>query len=62
MKDLGSIDEHGQKSVGKVIKRTTKGFTIQADPGFLQQTFQRDRAGTGSLISDTWNGCDEAHC
>ena len=53
MKDLGSIDEHGKEHLGKVIKRTTKGFTIQADPEFYDR---------GSFVSHTWNECDEAHC
>ena len=34
MKDLGSIDKHCKKYLGKIIKSTEKGFTIQADPEF----------------------------
>ena len=34
MKDLGSTDKHGKKYLGKIIKRTERGFTIQADPEF----------------------------
>ena len=40
MKDLGNVDEHGKKYIGKVIKRTTKGFTIQADPEFYDRLFE----------------------
>ena len=40
MKDLGSIDEHGKKHLGQVIKRTTKGFTIQTDPEFYDRPIE----------------------
>ena len=42
MKDMGSIDKHGKKHLGKIIKRTARGFTVQADPefydGLLEET------------------------
>ena len=40
MKDLGSIDKHGKKYLGKIIKRTAKGFTIQADPEFYDRLLE----------------------
>ena len=40
MKDLGSIDKHGKKYLGKIIKRTTMGFTIQADPEFYDRLLE----------------------
>ena len=61
MKDLGSIDKHGKKYLGKIIKRTAKGFTIQADPEFCGQTPRGNWLGSGSLISHTWNERDETH-
>ena len=37
---LGSIDKHGKKYLGKIIKRTEKGFTIQADPEFYDRLLE----------------------
>ena len=37
MQDLGSIDKHSKKYLGKIIKRTTRGFTIQGRPGVLRR-------------------------
>ena len=40
MKDMGSIDKHGKKYLGKIIKRTARGFTIQADPEFYDRLLE----------------------
>ena len=40
MKDLGSIDKHCKKYLGKIIKRTTRGFAIQVDPEFYDRILE----------------------
>ena len=40
MEDLGSIDKHCKKYLGKIIKRTESGFTIQADPEFYDRLLE----------------------
>ena len=40
MKDLGRIDEHSKKYLGKIIKKTAKGSTIRADPEFYDKLLE----------------------
>ena len=63
MKDMGSIDKHGNKFLGKIIKRTEKGFTIQADPEFydrlleetgLDQGVSSPTLGTNAMKPAEW--------
>ena len=62
MKYLGSVYKHLKKYLGKIIKRTTVGFTIQADPEFYDRLLKETGLRSGSLISHTRNECDETHC
>ena len=47
MKDLGSIDKHGKKYLGKIIMRTARGFTIQADPEFYDRLLEETGSDQG---------------
>ena len=61
MKDLGSIDKHGKKYLGKIIKRTEKGFTIQADPEFYDRLLEETGLDQGVSSPTPGTKRDETH-